>query len=370
MTAAGPAGPTPADVGPSEAAGEIVHRAWPELLTRLLRGQDLSTGDARWAMDRIMSGEATGAQIAGFAVALRAKGETAAEVSGLAESMLDHAVRVPLAIRAVDVVGTGGDRAGTVNISTMAAVVTAAAGAPVVKHGNRAASSRCGSADLLEALGVDITAGPDEVAASVARIGIGFCFAPRFHPALRHAGDARRQLGIPTVFNVLGPLTNPARPAAAAVGCGDPQLAPVLARVFADRGDDVLVFRGDDGLDELTTTTTSTLWVARSGAVRRFTLNPERLGIPLGSPADLKGGDVAVNLTVAQQLFAGRPGPVRDAVLLNAGAALAAHAGLTDDVASDIGRGMSRAVNALDTGAAAELVAAWTTGEARTGSVR
>lgn len=346
--------------GAPRATATIGEPAWPDLLTRLLSGQDLTAGDARWAMDRIMSGQATGAQIAGFAVALRAKGETAAEVAGLAASMLDHAVSVSVSVRAVDVVGTGGDRAGTVNISTMAAIVTAAAGAPVVKHGNRAASSRCGSADLLEAMGVDITAGPDEVAASVADIGIGFCFAPRFHPALRHAGDARRQLGIPTVFNVLGPLTNPARPAAAAVGCGDVRLAPVLARVFADRGDDVMVFRGDDGLDELTVTTTSTVWVAAAGTVRRLTLDPAQVGLTRSAPDALRGGDVAVNLEVAERLFAGTRGAVRDAVVLNAGAALAAYAGLTDDVAGDIARGMARAVTALDSGAAADLVTAWT----------
>ena len=356
MTAAGAEPEAEPAAGPAAAE----ERAWPELLTRLLGGHHLSVGDTRWAMDRIMSGEATAAQIAGFAVALRAKGETAAEVAGLAESMLGHAVLVPVSVRAVDVVGTGGDRSGTVNISTMAAVVTAAAGAPVVKHGNRAASSRCGSADLLEALGVDLTAGPGEVAASVVEIGIGFCFAPRFHPALRHAGDARRQLGIPTVFNVLGPLTNPARPAAAAVGCGDARLAAVLARVFADRGDDVLVFRGNDGLDELTVTTTSTVWVAAAGSVRELTLDPERLGLPLSRPAALRGGDVGVNLDVARRLFAGERGAVRDAVVLNAGAALAAHAGLTVDLEADIGRGMSRAAAALDSGAAADLLTAWT----------
>lgn len=347
--------------GTPRATATIGEPAWPDLLTRLLSGQDLTAGDARWAMDRIMSGQATGAQIAGFAVALRAKGETAAEVAGLAGSMLDHAVPVSVSVRAVDVVGTGGDRAGTVNISTMAAIVTAAAGAPVVKHGNRAASSRCGSADLLEAMGVDITAGPDEVAASVADIGIGFCFAPRFHPALRHAGDARRQLGIPTVFNVLGPLTNPARPAAAAVGCGDVRLAPVLARVFADRGDDVMVFRGDDGLDELTTTTTSKVWLVTDGSVRATVLDPAVFGIAPAGPDALRGADAAFNADVVRRLLAGERGPVREAVLLNAAAAIAAFDGQLESAEGAIEHGLPIATAAIDSGASSALLDEWIT---------
>jgi anthranilate phosphoribosyltransferase len=235
--------------------------SWPALLASLLRGDDLTSADTAWAMGEVMAGEATAAQVAGFVVALRAKGETPAEVSGLVEVMLAEAAPVTVSGRVVDTCGTGGDRQNTVNISTMAALVVAGAGVPVVKHGNRAASSACGSADLLEALGVVVDLPPAAVGPCLEAAGIAFCFAPVFHPGMRHAAVPRRDLGVPTVFNVLGPLTNPARPAAQAVGVSDPRLAPVMAGVLADRGVDALVFRGDDGLDELTTTGPSTVWV-------------------------------------------------------------------------------------------------------------
>ncbi|MBV9728947.1 MAG: anthranilate phosphoribosyltransferase, partial [Pseudonocardiales bacterium] len=235
--------------------------SWPALLGQLIAGTDLDAQDTTWAMDQVMSGVATQAQIAAFMVALRAKGETPAEIAGLADGMLSHAYRVQVPQRAVDVVGTGGDQAHTVNISTMAALVTAAAGAPVIKHGNRAASSQCGAADVLEALGVALDLGPEQVARCVAEAGIGFCFSPLFHPAMRHAAAVRREIGIPTAFNFLGPLINPAQPDAALVGCADLRMAPVMAQVLADRGVSALVVRGDDGLDEITTTTTTSVWV-------------------------------------------------------------------------------------------------------------
>ena len=332
---------------------------WPDVLSTLLDGSDLTSTQTSWAMDRIMTGEATSAQLAGFAIALRAKGETAQEISGLAASMLAHSVPVSIPGRTVDIVGTGGDRANTVNISTMAAIVTAAAGATVVKHGGRAASSKCGAADLLEGLGVPIMLGPDAVAATVAAVGIGFCFAQVYHPSMRFAGPARRELGIPTFFNVLGPLTNPARPAASAIGCGNAAMAPVIAGVFADRGAEVLVFRGDDGLDELTTTTTSTVWVVREGGVSSTVVDPGRLGIPRADPSELRGGEVAFNVEVARRLFDGAPGPVRDAVVLNAAAAIAVHAGLTGDLDADLTLGLERAVGALDSGATATLLDRW-----------
>jgi len=325
----------------------------------LLGGSDLVGGETGWAMDRIMSGDATPAQIAAFAVALRAKGETAAEVSGLVASMLSHANRLTVDRRAVDVVGTGGDRANTVNISTMAAVVVAAAGATVVKHGNRAASSRCGSADLLEGLGVAISLGPEGVSRTVAEVGIGFCFAPVFHPSYRHTAGPRREMGIPTVFNFLGPLTNPAQPAAGAIGCGNRTMAPVMAQVFAERGADVLLFRGDDGLDELTTTTTSTVWLVRGGGVTEHSLDPTTLGIERSGPGALTGGEVGFNVEVARRVFAGETGPVRDAVVLNAAAGLAAHAGLTGDLQADLAAGVRRASQSLSNGAAAGLLQHW-----------
>jgi len=334
-------------------------RSWPALLTRLLAGENLDGEDTGWAMDKIMTGEATSAQVAGFAVALRAKGETPAEVAGLVASMLAHAVRVTIPQRAVDIVGTGGDRANTVNISTMAAVVIAGAGAPVVKHGNRAASSKCGAADLLEGLGVTIALPAEAVARTVQDVGIGFCFAPVYHPSYRHAGPTRRELGIPTVFNYLGPLTNPAQPAAGAIGCGNAAMAPVMAEVFAARGADVLVFRGDDGLDELTTTTTSTVWEVRGGTVRAVRVDPTTWGLARAEPADLRGGDVEANVAVARAVFAGQRGPVRDAVVLNAAAGLATHAGLSGDLPADMAAGVERAGAALDSGAAADVLDRW-----------
>ncbi len=312
-------------------------RSWPGLLAQLLASQPLAAADTAWVMDRVLSGDATPVQIAGFLVALRAKGETAAEISGLAAAMLAHAKRIEVPERAVDVVGTGGDGARTVNISTMAAIVVAAAGVPVVKHGNRAASSACGSADLLEALGVAIDLPPEAVVRSVAEVGIGFCFAPVFHPAMRHAGVPRRELGVPTAMNVLGPLTNPAQPAAGLVGCADARLAPVMAAVLASRGMSALVVRGDDGLDELTTAGTSTVWVVDGpggGPVRRESLDAVDLGVPPAPAADLRGGTPVDNAAVCRALFGGSTGPVRDAVLLNAAAAVAAHTGFSGDLGS------------------------------------
>src|SRR6059058_4863703 len=261
-----------------------------------------------------MSGEATPAQIAGFAMALRAKGETSEEVEGLVQAMLEHALRVTVEGPAVDTCGTGGDRAHTVNISTMAALVVRGAGGTVVKHGNRAASSACGSADLLEALGVVVDLPPDKVSDCVARAGIGFCFAPVFHPAFRHTAVPRRELGVPTVFNFLGPLTNPAQPTAQAVGASDLRMAPVMAGVLARRGASALVFRGDDGLDELSVGGPSAVWAVSGGAVREDRIHPEELGIAMAPAEALRGGDATYNADVTRRFLAGETGPIRDAV--------------------------------------------------------
>lgn len=332
---------------------------WPALIARLIAREDLDAADTAWVMDRVLDAEATAAQLAGFLVALRAKGETSAEISGLASAMLGHARRVTVPGRAVDVVGTGGDQAQTVNISSMAAVVVAAAGVPVVKHGNRAASSRSGAADVLEALGVAVDLPPDGVAACVARVGIGFCFAPVFHPSMRHTGGVRRELGVPTAMNVLGPLTNPAQPDSALVGCADRRLAPVVAEVFAGRGASVLVVRGDDGLDELTTTTTSTAWVVTGGAVRVETVDPAGLGLAPATREDLRGGDPAVNAAVFRALVDGEQGPVRDAVLLNAAGAVVAFDGPPADLLDAFPAALERVAAAVDSGAAAALLARW-----------
>lgn len=337
----------------------MAHQTWPALLNTLMAGHDLSEDDTAWAMDQIMSGAATPVQVAGFAVALRAKGETPAEISGMVTSMLAHATRVRLSGRAVDIVGTGGDQAGTVNISTMAAIVTAAAGIPVAKHGARASSSKSGAADVLEALGVAVDLPPAAVRTCVEELGIGFCFAPLYHPALRHTITPRKELGVPTVFNILGPLTNPAQPDSGLVGCANARLAPVLAEVFARRGASTLVVRGDDGLDELTTTTTTTVWVVTGGAVRTERVDPARLGVSPATPDDLAGGGPAENAQVVRDLVGGKGGPVRDAVLLNAAGAVAAYRGLSDDLHADLAAGLATVADAIDSGAAAGLLGKW-----------
>ena len=301
--------------------------SWPELLSSLVRREDQTTEAAAWAMQQILEGAATPAQLAAFVVALRSKGETVLELSGLADVMINFATPIEIAGPAVDVVGSGGDRSNTVNISTMAAIVSAAAGARVVKHGNRAASSACGAADVLEALGVALDVPPEAQQQIVDQVGIGFLFAPHYHPALRHAGPVRSQLGIPTVFNFLGPLANPAQPIAQAVGVADARMAELMAGVFAARGNQGLVVHGGDGLDELTTTTASTVWVYGDGRVTRTALDPADLGVPRARLADLLGGDAAANAQVVREVVEGRTGPVRDIVVLNAAAALVAEAG-------------------------------------------
>lgn len=332
---------------------------WPALLSALLAGEDLTADETAWAMDEIMSGAATPAQVAAFAVALRAKGETVAEVSGLARTMLRRATPLRVEGPVVDVVGTGGDRAHTVNVSTMAAIVTAAAGARVVKHGNRAASSSCGAADVLEHLGVALDHTPVNTARIAAEAGIAFCFAPVYHPAFRFVGPARREIGVPTVFNFLGPLTNPARPTSQAIGVFDARMLPVVAGVFAERGVSAVVFRGDDGLDELTIGTTSTVFVVRDGEAVQTKFDPAVLGIPRAEPDALKGGDVAYNAQAVRDVLAGRSGPVRDAVLLNAAAALAAVDGAGKEFTDAMAEGYERATRAVDSGAAAETLERW-----------
>ncbi len=332
---------------------------WPEVLGALIERRDLSAGQTGWAMSEILSGEASPAQIAGFAVALRAKGETVDELEGLVDGMYAHAVPMTVGGRVLDVVGTGGDRSMSVNISTMAALVAAGAGAPVVKHGNRSASSKAGSADVLEALGIRLDLPADEVARIGAEVGITFCFAAAFHPALRHAAVTRRELGVGTTFNYLGPLAHPARPQAQAIGCADLRMAPLMAGVFARRGVDAWVFRGDDGLDELTTTTTSRGWAVSAGQVRELVVDPDRFGLGGGTPEGLRGRDVVWNAGVVRRVVAGEPGPVRDAVLLNAGAALAVHAAEEGEPLDRLAAGIERARAALDSGSAQSLLDRW-----------
>ena len=323
-----------------------------EAIEQLLQGTALNREQARTVMDQVMAGEATSAQIAGLLIALRARGETVEEMTGFVESMRAHATPLEVPPGSIDTCGTGGDRAGTFNISTAAALVAAGAGIPVAKHGNRAASSRCGSADVLEALGVEITLDADGVRRCIDVAGMGFCFAPTFHPAMRHAGPARRELAVRTVFNVLGPLANPGRVKKQALGVGAPSLAPLMIRVLKDLGHErALVFYGEDGLDELTTTGPSRVFQLRNGKVDDFELDPKDLGLGRARADELKGGTPAENAALLRQVLNGDTGPRRDVVLLNAAAAI-----LAAGRAEDWPQAMDVARESLDSGRAAQVL--------------
>lgn len=326
---------------------------WPSVLGRLIRGEDLTAAEARAALVEILSGDASPVQMASFLIALRQKGETVEEISALARTALEFAAPLHIPGDLVDTSGTGGDRSHTINVSTIAAVVVAGAGAKVCKHGNRAVSSASGSADLLEALGVAIDLGPDGVKRCVDEAGMGFCFAPRFHAALRHAGPVRRELGVATVFNFLGPLTNPGRARRQVVGVSDPSLSERILGVLAANGaESAMVVWGHDGLDELSVTgPSSALWLVGGGDVRRMVVDPAGLGLPLADPAALKGADATTNALAARRILDGEPGPKRDFVILNAAAGVVV-AGL----ASDLAEGLEVARAAIDDGRAAHVL--------------
>jgi anthranilate phosphoribosyltransferase len=331
------------------------HGGWPVVLGTLMEGGDLTSEVAHVTMAEILDGAASPAQIAAFIVALRMKGETVDELVGMVDAMLDASTRVEIDTSGpvIDVVGTGGDRSHTINVSTLSALVVAGAGGRVCKHGNRAASSACGAADLLEALDVVIELGPEGVARCVDEAGIGFCFAPRYHPAMRHAGPSRRDLGIPTAFNILGPLSNPGRVRRYLIGVADLRMAERMAGVLAAKGAErALIVHGGDGLDELTTTGPSSVVELRDGAVSTWDVHPEELGLRLADREDLVGGDAAVNADLARRVLAGEHGPHRDIISLNAGAGLLV-AGLVDDLAA----GMEKAREAIDEGAAVRALA-------------
>lgn len=339
--------------------------SWPEILTNVLAGRDLSVSESTWAMRQVMSGSATPSQLAGFLVALRAKGETVDEVVGFRDAILEAALPLPVPAGVLDIVGTGGDRFGTVNVSTMAAIVAASAGIPVVKHGNRAASSASGSSDVLGALGIDLSLEPGRVAEVLAEVGITFAFASAFHPGFRHAGPTRAELGVPTVFNFLGPLCNPARAEANAVGVAHLDRVPLITGVFRTRGATALVFRGDDGLDELTTTGHSRLWEISRGDIHEHDLDPRDIGIPLADIDDLLGGDAPHNAAVVRRVFAGEKGAVRDIVLLNAAAGIVSFDLFHDatqlhiPIVERLAAAKGRAADAIDSGAAAAKLDAW-----------
>ena len=333
---------------------------WPQLTETLTNGLDLSSNSAHWAMNEILQGNAEIAQIQEFLLALKAKGETAEEVNAFVNVMYQHSAPIEITERAVDTVGTGGDGFNTINISTSAAIVAAAAGAKVVKHGNRAASSKSGSADLLEALGVNIDLVGDGVETVFREVGIGFCFAPKFHPAMRFAAPARKELGVPTVFNILGPLANPAKPKAAAIGVANDRMHLLMAEVLAAKGVDGFVFRGDDGLDEISLATSSSVLTIGHGEISSDLIDPSDFGITKAPITELVGGDAEFNAGVTRAIFNGERGAPRDAVALNAAAAIAAYKGdFAKSLAERLRDGYADAIKAIDSGAATALLANW-----------
>ena len=333
---------------------------WDENIAIVEAGLDLEVDRVQWCMNEILNGAADNSIIKRFLIALKNKGESPEEVGALVAQMYQHCAPISITERAVDTVGTGGDGAHTINISTTSAIIAAAAGAKVVKHGNRAASSKSGSADLLENLGININLNGQAVEESFATLGIGFCFAPLFHPAMKHAAAARKELGVPTVFNILGPLANPARPQAAAIGVANDRMHLVMAQVLGTRGVDGFVFRGDDGLDEITLATTTSVLSIGTEEITSGLISPHEFGISLAPISALVGGDGAENARITNSIFAGEKGAHRDACVLNAAAALAAYEGRTElSLHERMASGVDAAISAIDSGAAQELVSKW-----------
>ena len=345
--------------------------SWPSILAKLIAKQDLDRSEANWAMSQIMAGDSSEAEIAAFMLALRSKGETVSELAGLVDVMLKQAVLLDTGDDALDIVGTGGDLVGTVNVSSMASILASAAGVPVMKHGSRSASGKTGSSEMLEVLGIKLDISPQRVAEIFKETGITFFFAPVFHPAMRHVAPIRKQLGVPTTFNFLGPLANPAQPIATSLGVANAQIAPLMAQELAERGRFGLVFRGDDGLDELTTTTTSTVWMVTPEGVQQQQLNPADFGIKTASQEALIGGDAQQNAQVARDLFAGKTeknlGAVRDIVILNAAGGVVAYQAAKNpqqsgsSLKSQFGSAIESVTKSLDDGLAANKLEQWVT---------
>ena len=339
---------------------------WPRILETLIAGSDLSIAESSWAMHQVMAGEATSAQLAGLLVALRIKGETVDEIVGFRDAVLENAVPLDVDPMVLDIVGTGGDPFGAVlNISSIASIIAASTGIPVVKHGNRGASSASGASDVLAELGIDLTLAPDRVASILDEVGITFVHAAAFHPGFRHAGPTRAELGISTLFNILGPLSNPARPEASAVGVASLERVPLVVGVFQTRGATALVYRGDDGIDKLTTTGHSHIWEVSRGSVTEHDLNPADLGIARSKIESLLGKDASHNAGVIRSVLAGEKGPVRDIVLLNAAAGLVAFDlaknpdQLRVPILDRLAAQLVIAAEAVDSGKAAAKLAEW-----------
>jgi anthranilate phosphoribosyltransferase len=340
--------------------------SWPMILSSLLAGEDLSRESAGWAMRQIMVGDASEGQIGAFMMALRSKGETVEELAGLVDVMLDNAVLLNTGSDALDIVGTGGDLVGTVNISSMASIVAAAAGVPVLKHGSRSASGKTGSSEMLEVLGIKLDLAPAQVADVFREVGITFFYAPVFHPAMRFVAPVRKQLGVPTTFNFLGPLANPAQPIATALGVANQEIAPVMAQELAARGRTALVFRSDDGLDELSTTDLNRVLQVHNGEVLASELDARDFGLKRVEQSALIGGDARHNASVASKLFAGEQfqnaEAIFDVVVLNAAGGIAAYElakGTNADLESLIASGIARAKNAIESGAAKHKLVQW-----------
>lgn len=335
-----------------------------ELLSRLVEHDDLTAEETAAVMDQVLTDSASPVVMGAFLAALRVKRETPEEVAGLAAAMLEHAIRIEVPGRTVDIVGTGGDGYNTVNITTMAALVTAGAGLTVVKHGNRGATSLSGSADVLAELGVRLDLPPERVAELATEVGITFCFAQVFHPAMRHAMPIRKEIGIPTTLNILGPLTNPAQPAASAIGSSSLRVSPVIAGVLAQQGREGLVFHSDDGLDELSATAAASVWEVRGDGVTELRLDPVAdLGLAKISMDDIRGGDAAANAEVVREVLAGRGGAARETVLLNAAAGIVADGTLlgtsSGTIVERFKAGLEHAARAVDSGDAAGVLDRW-----------
>lgn len=335
---------------------------WDSTIAKMDSGLNLESDEIQEIMRAILSGESDIENIKKFLLSLKAKGETSDEVGALVAEMYAHSAPINIAERAVDTVGTGGDGAHTINISTTAAIIAAAAGARVVKHGNRAVSSKSGASDFLEALGVVPGLNAAGVERTVRELGIGFCFAPVFHPAMRFAAPARKELATSTVFNILGPLANPARPAAVAIGVANDRMHLVMAQVLAEKGCDGFVFRGDDGLDEITVATTTSILTIGKNEISSDRIDAKDFGLDNAPLEAIVGGDAEENARISRAIFGGEHGAPRDAVLLNAAAAIAAFEGdLDSDIKARLTAGLKRASQAIDSGAASELLERWVT---------
>jgi len=334
--------------------------SWSEIFACLKNKTDLTSAQSLWAMNTVMDGKATNDEIKELLLGLKEKGESPSEITSFVESMLEHSVKLDISHDAVDTCGTGGDSLGTVNISTAAALVVAGCGIPVVKHGNRAASSKSGSADVLEALGVLTSMNPTQVKESFQKCGITFCFAPTFHPAMRHVGPVRKELGVATVFNILGPLANPAQPKAQVVGVANLKMAPIIAQVLANRKTSAFVVRGNDGLDEISIGGTTQIWDVRSGEVKEFEFDAKELGIPKAGVEKLAGGDATHNAQLIRKaLSENGSGPIQDAICVNAAASIVAYENLGGDFFTQMQLAFARAKGSVESGASLQVLNAW-----------